>query len=470
MKPFIHDDFLLETDSAAELYHDYAEQMPIIDYHCHLSPEIIAEDHGFSSITEMWLHGDHYKWRAMRANGIDEKYITGNGTDKEKFSAWAETVPYTIRNPLYHWTHLELKRYFGIDELLTKKTAQDIYETCNDIIHNEHYCPSVIFRKMNVESVCTTDDPVDSLDHHKKYNEKTRSTDSTRLYPAWRPDRALAADNPRNFNEWLDKLEYRTGRRITTLNDFMEALKTRHDFFHEMGCRISDHGLERFYSEEFREDETGVIFEKARSGATLNSDEVNNFKSAMIHRFCIMDHSRGWVQQFHVGVVRNINSRLYETMGPDTGFDSIGDGEMARPLAGMLDRLDRTRQLAKTILYNINPADFEVFAAMAGGFQDGTVPGKIQLGSGWWFLDQKDGMEAQMNALSNMGLLARFIGMTTDSRSFLSYPRHEYFRRILCNMIGRDIRRGLLPDDMPWMGKIVQDICYYNAKSYFNLE
>jgi glucuronate isomerase len=468
MKPFIDDDFLLESDVARELYHRYAADLPIIDYHCHLPVAQIARDHRFRSITEIWLDGDHYKWRAMRANGVDERYCTGEASDWEKFEAWAGTVPATLRNPLYHWTHLELKRPFGIRELLSPRTARAIYDRCNEQLQTPDFSTQGLLRQFRVAVVCTTDDPADSLDHHHALAQ--RADPETRVVPTWRPDAALTVDVPAAFNEWLRRLEAAAGTSITTFNELLDALDRRHAAFHEAGCRASDHGLEQIYAEPWSDREVASTFAKVRAGKTANPDEVRRYKSALLHRFAVMDHSRGWVQQYHLGALRNTNARMRRALGADSGLDSIGDFEMARPLARFLDRLDETDQLARTILYNINPRDNELFATMIGNFQDGSVPGKMQYGSAWWFLDQRDGMEAQIEALSNMGLFSRFVGMVTDSRSFLSYSRHEYFRRLVCNLLGEDVRRGLLPDDREMLGQLVQDVSFFNARQYLGFD
>lgn len=464
MKPFINPDFMLRTKTAAELYHRYAENMPIIDYHCHLPPDEIASDRSFDNITEVWLAGDHYKWRAMRANGVDEKYCTGNASDRDKFIKWAETVPYTLRNPLYHWTHLELSRYFGIEELLDGKNAAAVYERTTDLLQKPEYSVRNLLRRMKVETVCTTDDPVDSLEHHRKIRDDGFDI---KVLPAWRPDKAMAVDDTRAYNAYLDKLEAAAGQSISGFSDLIDALEKRHAFFHENGCRLSDHGMEQFYAEAASEDEVRQIFSKVRSGRDLSPKEILQFKSAMLYHFALMDHARGWVQQFHVGAIRNNNSRRFATLGPDKGYDSIGDFEMGRAMSALLDRLDRSDQLAKTIVYNLNPRDNELMTTMIYNFNDGKIPGKMQFGSGWWFLDQKYGMQAQLNALSSLGLLSRFVGMLTDSRSFLSYPRHEYFRRILCDLLGSDIENGELPADMDLVGNMVRNISYHNAQQYF---
>ncbi len=467
MKTFMDKNFLLQTETAQELYHHHAAKMPIFDYHCHVPPKDIAEDRKFENLTQIWLYGDHYKWRAMRSNGIEERYCTGDASDWEKFEKWAETVPYTIRNPLYHWTHLELERFFGIEKILSPETAKEIWEECNLKLQSPEYSVRNIIRMANVQTICTTDDPVDSLEYHRQIKE---SGFEVNVMPAWRPDKAMAVENTESFNAYLDKLAGVAGVQILTYNDFMNALLERHRFFHENGCRLSDHGLETIVAEEYTEKEIRDIFEKIRGGFHLKEIEVLKFKSAMLFEFGIMDHARGWTQQYHLGALRNNNSRFFKVLGPDTGFDSIGDFEIARPLSKFLDRLDQNNQLAQTILYNLNPRDNELIATMIGNFQDGSVPGKMQFGSGWWFLDQKGGMENQINALSNLGLLSRFVGMLTDSRSFLSYIRHEYFRRILCNLLGNDIENGELPNDLEMIGKMVEDISFNNAKSYFKFE
>ncbi len=464
MKPFLNENFLLDTRTAQRLYYEHAARMPIIDYHCHLPPDEIAADKNFENLTQAWLYGDHYKWRAMRTNGVEEKYCTGNASDWEKFEKWAETVPYTMRNPLFHWTHLELKNPFKIRKLLSPDTAREIYDRCSAMLNEKEYSVRGILQKMNVELLCTTDDPVDSLEHHKKIK-----TDrfSTRVLPAWRPDKAMAVENPNAFNKYLEQLEQAAEMAINGFNDLIFALQKRHDYFHENGCRLSDHGLENFFAEDYTQTEIERIFSKIRGGKKIERQEKLKFKSAMLVYFAEMDNEKGWTQQFHIGAMRNNNTRMFKKLGPDTGFDSIGDFEIGKPMSKFLDRLDKENKLTKTILYNLNPRDNELFATMTGNFNDGSIPGKMQFGSGWWFLDQKDGIEKQLTALSNLGLISRFVGMLTDSRSFLSYPRHEYFRRILCNLIGNDVENGLLPADMDWLGDMVENICYYNAKNYF---
>lgn len=463
---FITENFLLQSEAARRLYFDYAASMPVIDYHNHLPPDEIAQDRVFRNLTEIWLHGDHYKWRAMRANGIPEEYCTGNRSDREKFEQWAATVPYTIRNPLYHWTHLELKRYFGVDALLTPDSAAGIYEHCTALLQTPAFSVRNLLRKMQVKVLCTTDDPVDNLEFHRQI---AADGFETKVLPAFRPDKAMAVEDPAAFNAYVQRLETAADTAVHSFHDFLDALKKRHDFFAEMGTSVSDHGLEEMYADDYSDTEISAIFDKIRTGKDLNAPEIRKFKSAMLVHFGIWDWEKNWTQQFHLGPFRNNNSRMFRQIGPDTGWDSMGDLPQGRSLAKFLDRLDSGNQLAKTILYNVNPRDNELFATMIGNFNDGSLAGKIQWGSGWWFLDQKDGMERQLNALSNMGLLSRFIGMLTDSRSFLSFPRHEYFRRILCNLIGRDMENGELPEDYEWIGGIVQDICYNNAKSYFNV-
>lgn len=464
MKKFMDENFLLHTKTAQELYHNHAAKMPIFDYHCHISPQEIAADKRFDNLSQIWLYGDHYKWRAMRTNGVQERYCTGDASDWEKFEKWAETVPYTLRNPLYHWTHLELKKFFGIDKVLSPATAREVWETCNAKLNTPEYSCRNIIRMANVHTICTTDDPVDSLEYHRQIKA---SGFEVAVLPAWRPDKAMMVENPESFNAYVDRLGEAANIDIETFNDFMDAIDNRHQFFHENGCRLSDHGLETAYAEDYTEKEIQAIFAKVRKGQSLSQEEVLKFKSCMLYEFGIMDHSRGWTQQFHLGALRNNNTRLFRTLGPDTGFDSIGDFEVARPLSRLLDRLDMENQLAQTILYNLNPRDNELIATMIGNFQDGSVPGKVQFGSGWWFLDQKDGMEKQMQALSNLGLLSRFVGMLTDSRSFLSYTRHEYFRRTLCNLLGNDVENGEIPHDMELLGQMVENICFNNAYNYF---
>ena len=465
MKPFLNEHFLLENKTAEYLYFNYAEKMPIIDYHCHLSPELIANNYQFKNLTEAWLAGDHYKWRAMRTNGVNEDYCTGNKPDYEKFVKWAETVPFTMRNPLYHWTHLELQRYFDIKTLLNPSTAFEIYATANEKLITPNFSIHEIIKKMNVQLICTTDDPIDSLKFHQKIS---LSNLPFKVYPAFRPDKAMDVSNTNNFIIYLKKLATVSNIEINNFKNYLDALKNRHNYFNEMGCRLSDHGLEQIYADDFTETEIEHIFTDLLNLKTLNSLQQNKFKSAMLLYFAIWDNEKKWVQQFHLGALRNNNSRMMLQLGADTGWDSIGDFSQAPNLMKFLNKLDSTNQLTKTILYNLNPADNEVIASMIGNYNDGSIAGKIQFGSAWWFLDQKDGIKNQLNALSNMGLISRFVGMITDSRSFLSFPRHEYFRRILCNLFAQEIENGELPNDLQWIGKMIQDICFYNAKSYFN--
>ena len=464
MKSFLDKDFLLDTHTAQQLYHGAASQMPIIDYHCHLIPEQIAADIKFENLTQIWLAGDHYKWRAMRANGVDEKYCTGDATDEEKFMKWAETVPETLRNPLYHWTHLELQRYFGITDLLNPGSSREIYDRVNEMLAEDEFSVRNLIRKMNVEVICTTDDPVDTLEHHQKIKEDGFETS---VFPAWRPDKAMAVDDPKSYNSYLEKLEEASDSSISTYMDLLTALCKRHDYFHEMGCRISDHGMETFYAEEFDHQEIEKMFLKVRTGRALNEPEIRKFKSAMLIELAVLDHDKDWAQQFHVGAIRSNNTRRFHELGPDTGFDSIGDFDMARAMSRFFDKLEKSDLLAKTIVYNLNPVDNDLMVTMVNNFNDGITPGKMQFGSGWWFMDQKYGMIDQMNSLSSLGLLSKFVGMLTDSRSFMSYPRHEYFRRILCNLVGTDVENGELPDDKELLENLVKNISYFNAKNYF---
>lgn len=464
---YITENFLLETETASVLYHTYAEALPIIDYHCHLSPKEIAENKRFENITQAWLYGDHYKWRAMRACGVDERFITGGASDWEKFEAWAATVPKTLRNPLYQWTHLELKRPFGIsDRLLNRETARGIWdETCEQFARPE-FTTQGILKQMNVDVVCTTDDPVDSLEYHELY-ARSGGNGSTRMIPAFRPDKAMAVENVSAFSGWVEQLRAASNMEITSYASFIEAIRARHHFFHERGCRLSDHGIETAYAESSTDADVRSIFDKLMAGKELCAPEILTFKSAVLYELGVMDHEEGWVQQFHLGALRNTNTRMMRMLGPDTGFDTIGDFDIAKPLAKFMDRLDTDNKLAKTILYNLNPRDNELMATMIGSFQDGSVAGKIQYGAAWWFLDQRDGMTRQIEALSNMGVLSQFVGMLTDSRSFLSYPRHEYFRRLLCNILGSEMEQGLIPNDLELVGSMVKDISYFNAQRYF---
>ena len=465
MSTFINDDFMLTNDYARELYHQSAEGLPIIDYHCHLIPKMIADNHQFADLTEVWLGGDHYKWRAMRGNGVPEEYITGNQPSYAKFEKWAATVPYTMRNPLYHWTHLELARVFGVDKLLKPETAKEIYDECTAKLQTEEFRAQGLMKKFNVEVVCTTDDPADSLEYHQQVKDNPFGV---KVLPAWRPDKAMVIEKPQQYIEYIQKLSSVSGVAINNYQDLMDALQKRHDFFHEMGSRLSDHGLETFYAEDFEMEEIDKIFRNTLAGKMPTQEEVLKFRSAILLDFARMDHEKGWAQQFHIGAIRDNNTRMFNLLGPDTGYDAIHDVQCAAAGHKFLNKLAMEDKLTKTILYNLNPKDNEVLATMAYTFNDGTCPGKMQLGSGWWFLDQEDGMRKQMNALSALGLLSRFVGMLTDSRSFLSYPRHEYFRRILCNLIGEDLAAGKLPvSEMDTLHEIVKGISYNNAKNYF---
>ncbi|GAB6123567.1 glucuronate isomerase [Dysgonomonas termitidis] len=466
MKQFLDDNFVLQNETAEYLYHQHAKHLPIIDYHCHLDPKLVAEDYQFDNLGEIWLGGDHYKWRAMRTNGVDERYCTGKDTsDWEKFEKWAETVPYTMRNPLYHWTHLELKTGFGVTKILKPETAKEIFDECTAKLRTPEFSARGLMKHYNVEAVCTTDDPIDSLQYHIALKNEGFSV---KVLPTWRPDKAMAVEIPDAFRGYVEKLSEVSGVAISDYSDLIAALRKRHDFFAGAGCKLSDHGIEEFYAEDYTQSEIDAIFNKVYGGKELTHDEIIRFKSAMLVEGAIMDWEKGWTQQFHYGAIRNNNTRLFKKLGPDTGFDSIGDFSVAKAMSKFLNRLDTDNKLAKTIIYNLNPRDNDLIATMIGNFQDGSVAGKIQFGSGWWFLDQKTGMEAQMNSLSNLGLLSRFVGMLTDSRSFLSYPRHEYFRRILCNLIGTDVEQGLLPSsELDFLGKLVENVSYYNAKEFF---
>ena len=464
--PFIHEDFLLGTKTARRLYHQFAENVPIFDYHCHLPPGDIARNRRFNNLFEIWLEGDHYKWRAMRANGVAEKFCTGDAPAYEKFLAWAKTVPHTLRNPLYHWTHLELKRYFGISELLNEKSAKKIWERANTQLAKPALTTQGILEKFKVKVVCTTDDPVDTLSDHREF---ARSGQAAKMLPAFRPDNALAVHSPAPFNRWIERLAAASNVDINSLGAFITALTKRHDFFHSQGCRLSDHGLNHCFADFCSEKTAATIFDKARNGKPVSPEEHAQFSSFMMLFFGQLDAKRGWVKQLHLGALRNNNTRLMKKLGADTGFDSIGNWPQAQTLTAFLDKLDAENALPKTIIYNNNPADNYVFASMIGNFQDGSVPGKIQFGAAWWFLDQKEGMEWQMNALSSLGLLSRFVGMVTDSRSFMSYPRHEYFRRVLCNLLGRDVENGEIPNDDSILGELIQNICFGNASRYFGI-
>jgi glucuronate isomerase len=464
---FIHDNFLLQSTAAERLYHDYAAPQPILDYHSHLPPEDVAGNRRFDNLFEIWLEGDHYKWRAMRANGIDERYCTGKASPHDKFLAWARTVPNTLRNPLYHWTHLELKRYFDIDELLNEQTAESIWNRANTMLRNEDLTAQAILRKFNVRFVGTTDDPCDTLEHHRKVNA---SDLGFRMYPTFRPDKAFLVDQPTVLNDWLDRLEQCSNIAVSSLAGLLEAIKNRHSFFHENGGRLSDHGIPHCYATPCSETQAAAIFSKARSGVVASPEEHEAFASFMMVYFGHLDAERGWTKQLHLGALRSANTRRLRELGPDTGFDSIGDWPQATALSAYFNVLESENALPRMIIYNNNPVDNYVFASAAGNFQDGTIAGKIQFGSGWWFLDQKEGMEWQINALSNVGLLSRFIGMVTDSRSFMSFPRHEYFRRVLCNLLGNDMARGELPNDEALVGRMVRRICFDNARDYLRVQ
>lgn len=465
VKPLITDTFLLQNKFAEELYFNYAEKQPIIDYHNHLLPAEIAQNRVFDNISQIWIAGDHYKWRAMRTYGINEKYITGNAPDEEKFAAWAKTVPHTLRNPLFHWTQLELKRYFGIDDYLNEGNAKEVYAMANQKLKLPQYNTQGLLSQMNVEMLCTTEDPIDTLEYHKQL---AGSNFTTKVNTAFRPDKAILIEND-TYNGYINQLEEASGNTINTFNDLKTALLNRIDFFHENGCRISDHGLNQLPYATFTDWEVNAIFDKKRKGTPISGIETEQFKTALMLFLCEEYANRGWVQQFHLGALRNNNVRMHLLLGADTGWDSIGDYPQAVTLSKFLDALDTKDNLAKTILYNLNPADNELFATMVGNFNDGSLRGKVQYGSGWWFLDQKDGIIRQINALSNMGLLSTFVGMLTDSRSLLSFPRHEYFRRVLCNLLGQEMENGELPQDAAWVGNMVSDICYRNAKQYFEL-
>ena len=463
---FINDDFMLSGDYARELYHGSAEGLPIIDYHCHLSPREIAENIQFRDITQLWLGGDHYKWRAMRGNGMPEEYITGGRSSWEKFEKWAETMPYAMRNPLYHWSHLELKRVFGIDKILKPETAREIFEECNAKLATEEFRGQALIRKFGVEVVCTTDDPADDLRWHRQIAEHPFGT---KVLPAWRPDKAMAIENPKAYVVYLDRLGEAADMEIDSYAGLIDALRKRHGFFASMGCKLSDHGMETFYYADYTEREIELIFKGVLMGKAPDASGLDKFRSAFLHDMAVMDAEKGWTQQYHVGAIRNNNAKMFKALGPDTGFDAIHDLPLAAAGHKFFDRLAAEDRLAKTILYNLNPKDNEVLAVMAYTFNDGSFPGKMQLGSGWWFLDQEDGIRKQLNALSALGLLSRFVGMLTDSRSFISYPRHEYFRRILCDVLGRDLESGRLPkSEMPFIHQMVKDISYNNAKRYFD--
>jgi glucuronate isomerase len=463
MKPFINEDFLLETRTARRLYHEYSEGLPIIDFHCHLSPGMIADDIQFENLSQAWLDGDHYKWRAMRTNGVNEKFCTGKATPEEKFSKWADTVPSTIGNPLYHWTHLELARYFGIYDLLSPSTSSDIYKKASEMLRSKEFSIRSLIRKMRVEIICTTDDPTDTLDYH----QKLKGSFETKVLPTFRPDNVIKTDDPAKLKEYIRKLENSSGVNIVNFDTLIEALDKRHNHFHKLGCRLSDHGLDRFYFSLYTPNEIERIVGGILKGENISQEETEKYRSAVMLELCRMNHKRGWTQQFHVGAMRNNNSRMFRLMGPDTGWDSIGNTQDALKISRFLDSLDNSDQLAQTILYNLNPADNEMMSSMAGNFNDGSRAVKVQYGAAWWFLDQKTGMEKHLKDLAALGLLRRFVGMVTDSRSFLSYPRHEYFRRIACNLVGNEIEKGLIPDDDEIVKPLIEGVSYKNAKEYF---
>jgi glucuronate isomerase len=467
MKPFIHDDFLLQTEAAKRLYHEYAKDEPIFDYHCHLPPQDVAADRRFANLFEIWLEGDHYKWRAMRTNGVSEELCTGQADPYEKFLAWCKTVPQTLRNPLYHWSHLELVRYFGITETINEKTAPAIWEAANARLAQPDFSAKGILKSFDVRVVCTTDDPTDSLEHHQAI---AASGIPTRVYPTFRPDKAMQLGNLDAWNAWCDKLAAVSGIDTTRFDGLLDALKQRHDFFHSLGGRLSDHGMNHCPTEIADQAEATRIFEKARAKQAVTPAEENRFAGFLMVVFGQLDAQKGWTKQLHLGAMRNNNAASLRKLGSDTGFDSIGDYPQGVALSRYLDRLAADGSLPRVVLYNLNPADNYLFATMIGNFQDGTVAGKIQFGSGWWFLDQKEGMEMQMNALGNLGLFSRFVGMLTDSRSFLSYPRHEYFRRVMCNLVGSEMERGELPGDFDLVGGMIKNICFANARNYFGLE
>ena len=468
MKSFITETFLLHNDRAVELYERFAKDQPIIDYHNHLPPEEIAENKQFPDLFSLWLAGDHYKWRIMRANGIAERFCTGDAPAYEKFLAFARTVPWAVRNPMYHWTHLELKRFFEIDKLLDEKNAKEIWDEANAKLAAGQLRVHDILRANKVRVVCTTDDPCDDLKHHETLRREPLP--GTKVYPTYRPDGALHLSDPVKFNAWVGRLEQAADLECRRLPDFLSALDRRHAYFDKMGGRISDHGLPHALAEDCSETEASQLFAKVRAGQSVSAQESLKFGSFMMLFFGRLDTKRGWTKQLHLGPMRNNNTRRFKELGPDTGFDSMGDWPQAAALSRYLDKLDQSNELPKMILYNLNPVNNYLFASIIGNFQDGSIPGKLQFGSGWWFLDQKEGIEWQLNALSNLGLLSRFIGMLTDSRSFLSFSRHEYFRRVLCNLLGDEMKKGELPDDLDLIGRVVRDICFANAADYFGLE
>ena len=466
MKTFMDENFLLNSKTAEALYHRYAKDMPIIDYHCHLNPREIAEDKKYKSITELWLGGDHYKWRAMRSNGVEEKYITGDAPDKEKFMKWADTISRCIGNPLYHWTHLELKRYFNMELVLSPDTAETIWEHCNKMLSSGQLSARKLIRNSNVKVICTTDDPTDSLEYHKVI--AADNTFDTRVYPTFGPDKAINIEKE-GFKAYIGALGRTAGIGIKDFDDLKKALASRIQYFHDAGCRVSDHALDTVAYAEASDEEMDIILKKALNGQSLTEAEIRKYKSQILLFVGREYAKRNWVMQLHIGALRNANSRMMRLMGPDTGFDSMNDGTFAGDLAKILDALNESGELPRTILYSLNPRDNEVLGALIGCFQGEGIPGKLQFGSGWWFNDQKDGMIRQMTALANLGLLSRFVGMLTDSRSFTSYTRHEYFRRILCDLVGGWVENGEAPNDMQLLGGMIRDICYNNAAAYFQL-
>ena len=463
---FINDNFILDNEYSQELYHKYAENMPIIDYHNHLEADKIAANYKFSSITELWLGGDHYKWRLMRANGVDEYFITGKASDYEKFEKWAATVPYAMRNPLYHWSHLELKRYFGIDEVLKPETSKMIFDRCNELLQQDDFTTQGLLKRMHVETLCTTNDPIETLEYHQQIKE---SSFNVKVLPTWRPDKLMAIEDLTIYNAYLKKLGEVADVTINSFDALLTAVQKRQDFFEKMGCKLSDHGISELEFVDFDENQLPIIFQKILIKKPLTEEDILTYKSGVLYHLTLMNYKKNWVQQFHIGAIRNNNARLMNSYGVDAGADSIHDGRICQAMSNLLKKLDGEGHLAKTVFYNLNPKDNDAMVSMLYNFNDGSVAGKMQYGAAWWFLDHKDGIESQLKALSNGGLLSRFVGMLTDSRSFISFTRHEYFRRILCNLIGNDIEKGYLPkSEMAFIGQMVSDICYNNAQKYFN--
>ena len=461
---FINDDFLLTTDAARELYHGYAEKMPIIDYHCHLPPAEIAEDKTWENIAQVWLGGDHYKWRQMRSNGVDERFVTGDADWHDKFVKFAETMEVLLKNPLFDWSHLELARYFGVEERLSRATAESIWERCNARLREPGFSARGFMVRSNVKAVCTTDDPVDTLEHHKAVAD---SGFAVRVLPTWRSDKAGKIDEPAAWNAWMDRLAAAAGTPVRTWDDFLDAMDKRHAFFESRGCVVSDYGITEIFAAPYTTGEIKAIFRKVREGGVATPAEAYKFKSAWLYEGLCADARANWSTQLHYSCLRNANSRMMQKLGPDTGFDCIGEWNVAESLARLFDRLESEDALPRTILYSLNPKDNEMLASLMGSFQKGPDRGKLQLGAAWWFLDQKDGMKKQIEALAALGCLGNFVGMLTDSRSFLSYTRHEYFRRILCGKLGEEMARGEIPNDIAWVGGLVEDIAYNNANRYF---